>query len=216
MTSNLRLLSFALATSSLSLFGAGEARAGFFDFVFSPPPAYAPAQQPGLGQSYGPRQTVIIRSAPSAVSRPEPRAAATTTAIEHADRHIVSPLEKVLQKSGPMAAFAKDATLRSGDIVVTDRGISVFEGQIAERHESREFLPLSRSFYRGRPELAALERASGFRPRVVAAVAAPSAARELTVVKKREPAREVAKVVFPAPDRLEAASDGPARAGEGI
>jgi hypothetical protein len=46
----------------------------------------------------------------------------------------------------PMAAILEDPTLRAGDAVMTERGMTIFEGSgAATRHQPTDFVPLSKA-----------------------------------------------------------------------
>jgi len=69
-------------------------------------------------------------------------------------------LADVARERGFQAAFMEDPTLRSGDILVTQAGIVVFEGR--DKTRENNFRPLNRSRLKNRADLALLQKISGF------------------------------------------------------
>ena len=76
------------------------------------------------------------------------------------DLAAVRKLSEVARERGFQAAFMEDPTLRSGDILVTQAGIVVFEG--GDKKRENNFRPLSRSRLKNRADLALLQKISGF------------------------------------------------------
>ena len=184
---------FIIAATAVVL-GAAPARADFLDFLFAhgapqvrtapPPPVYfPPAPAPRV-------ERLDVRREPPA-RRPERPITGGVT-------RTAAALKEILRKSGPMAAFEKDPTLRFGDIVVTNEGISVFQGDAIGLHEADQFFPLAVSAYRDRPELVALQRASGLRPRPVLTALATPRPRALTIAPSRTPTAGRAQPASPA------------------
>ena len=190
---------FALFAFS-SLAGSSNANAGLLDFLFgnrNPAPVYAPRPAPGYmpmqKQSYSPRQygepRYRIRSARRAAAPARSETSAAETAPEDTTRNLkaIRELYAIANEQGFTAAFLRDSTLRTGDIVVTPTGIAVFEGERANSHRSNQFRPLARSRLRNRIDLARLQSASGFNAGAIAG--ATQEARTLTIsrVSKRPP-----------------------------
>lgn len=88
------------------------------------------------------------------VDKPSPEPARDLLAIRK--------LSDVARERGFQAAFMEDPTLRSGDILVTQVGIVVFEGSDTKRENN--FRPLSKSRLKNRADLALLQKISGFGP----------------------------------------------------
>ena len=83
-------------------------------------------------------------------------------------------LLQVLKDHGAREAFMADPTLRSGDLVVTETGISLFSGAHGGAHTVTDFRPVALSTLRNRSSLIELERVSGLllaRPAVASAPA---------------------------------------------
>jgi hypothetical protein len=168
------LLSFSVLGSS------GSAQAGLFDFLFGnqqPAPApfgYAP-QRPMDMQQYrkkgaqkfrDPRETKESRAAAKA-HRGERLSASGDKASPLPARDLVAirKLSDVARDQGFQAAFMQDPTLRSGDILVTQAGIVVFEG--GDKSRVNNFRPLYASRLKNRADLALLQKISGFgQPRI--------------------------------------------------
>jgi hypothetical protein len=103
------------------------------------------------------------------------------TAVE-----LVKKLTVVLHDQGASAAFMQDPTLRSGDIVVTETGISVFHGAEGSEHSASDFKPVSQLSGPKRASLILLERASGLNREGAAKVSKATVASPLAVVKHRQ------------------------------
>lgn len=154
---------FAAFLSFGVLGSSGSAQAGLFDFLFgaprpAPPPyGYAP-QRPDL------QNRKAVRNRDDAKSRrgAERLSASADKASPLPARDLVAirKLAEVARDEGFQAAFMQDPTLRSGDILVTQTGIVVFEGGDAKRVSN--FRPLSSSRLRNRADLALLQKISGF------------------------------------------------------
>jgi hypothetical protein len=76
------------------------------------------------------------------------------------DLAAIRKLSDVARDQGFQAAFMQDPTLRSGDILVTQAGIVVFEG--GDKTRVNNFRPLSTSRLKNRADLALLQKISGF------------------------------------------------------
>ena len=155
-----------LTLLALACAGAQPARAGFFDFLFSqqrpqqqiyvpyaPGPRYAPL--PGMRDDFGePARKKKDRDSAQASGNDQRSAEQAARNLENYRR-----LQDVLRDQGAKAAFLKDPTLHSGDIVVTPAGLEVFEGGGGQLHARNQFRPLASSSYRGRADLASLQKA---------------------------------------------------------
>jgi hypothetical protein len=166
---------FAALLSFSVLGSTGSAQAGLFDFLFgqqqpAPQPyGYAP-QRPLDVQRYrrdgghkfrDPRETKESRAAAKA-RRGERLSASGDKASPLPARDLVAirKLSEVARDQGFQAAFMQDPTLRSGDILVTQAGIVVFEG--GDKTRVNNFRPLSASRLKNRADLALLQKISGF------------------------------------------------------
>jgi hypothetical protein len=121
---------------------APASSAGFFESIFGPsanqapqPAPFYPVYSPRVVRSVvGPRVDRVKRA-----SRLRPK---KTLIADKADKHSVKCCSSVQEA---MTAISHDPTLRSGDIVVTERGLKVFTGAPSERHPDREFTPIVNS-----------------------------------------------------------------------
>jgi len=166
-----------VALLSFSVLGStGSAQAGLFDFLFGQQPAPAPVpygyapQRPmemqrhrrGDRQKFrDPRETKESRAA--AKARRGERLSASgdkPSPLPARDLVAIRKLSEVARDQGFQAAFMQDPTLRSGDILVTQAGIVVFEG--GDKTRENNFRPLSRSRLKNRADLALLQKISGF------------------------------------------------------
>jgi hypothetical protein len=171
-----------VALFSLSVLGSsGSAQAGLFDFLFgNQPPApapfgYAPSRpmdrqqyrkgsHRASGEFRDPRETKAaakLRRAGERLSASGDKA----SPLPARDLVAIRKLSDVARDQGFQAAFMQDPTLRSGDILVTQTGIVVFEGGDTKRVNN--FRPLSSSRLKNRADLALLQKISGFgQPRI--------------------------------------------------
>jgi hypothetical protein len=127
-----RLIAIGIAVQAAS--GVPQAQAGILDFLFgrSPEPvAVAPAPAPNFSSEF--RRTAT-RPAPSSVRN----AATVRTAANVA----------LCCKDGgdPMHALMSDPTLRDGDAVMTDHGMTVFRGSGHDRvHQPQDFVAIAKA-----------------------------------------------------------------------
>jgi hypothetical protein len=119
------------------LMTAPEAHAGLFDFLFgrhdAPPQISAPP--PSVNRFRRPIVSSFRRKARSE--------AAHMPVKESRSRSVA-----LCCKDGgdPMAAILEDPTLRPGDAVMTERGMTIFEGSgAATRHLPEDLVPLSKA-----------------------------------------------------------------------
>lgn len=136
-----RLLPALVVAAAVAI--PGQAMAiGLFEALFGPPrPVYVvPAPQ-----LYAPE----FRPAPRPRARVKvvkPRAsAARVAAVEVSNRPTKPRLLNVAltpeEQKSPVAKFLGDQTLRSGDVVVTAKGLYVFKGSGNSRHRIADFAP---------------------------------------------------------------------------
>jgi hypothetical protein len=120
------------------LMTAPEAHAGLFDFLFGRHDAPAPqisAPPPSVNRFRRPIVSSFRRKARSE--------AAHMPVKESRSRSVA-----LCCKDGgdPMAAVLEDSTLRAGDAVMTERGMTIFEGSgAATRHLPEDLVPLSKA-----------------------------------------------------------------------
>ncbi|MBN9080064.1 MAG: hypothetical protein BGP04_04600 [Rhizobiales bacterium 62-17] len=137
------------------------AQAGLFDFLFgnSQPqrPVYAP--QPGAqpraqdrNRTKTKKEAKRGKAMSATADGPNPAVARDLKTVRH--------LAEVAQTQGIAAALLQDPTLRSGDIVVTASGLTVYE---AGSRKANPFRPLAESRLRNRSDLAQLQRAFALR-----------------------------------------------------
>jgi hypothetical protein len=137
---------------------AGAAQAGFLEDLFGG--GEAPAVSPWAGRSPAPRKP-RVEHARRPVERPAPIvmhakpiygapiAAATAPAsaftgnVKPKPPRFCSPLDKTAASADTTQALMRDATLRYGDVVVTDEGVHVFEGTGACPHTVSNFRTLA-------------------------------------------------------------------------
>ena len=83
---------------------------------------------------------------------------------------------------GPAGRFLQDATLKSGDVIVTSEGLMVFRGSPKTRHSERDFVPLSRAGAliprHSRTELAQLDSAIASPPELAQPSSSPILAQD--------------------------------------
>jgi hypothetical protein len=120
------------------LMTAPEAHAGLFDFLFGHHDAPAPqisAPPPSVKSFRRPIVSSFRRKARSdAAHRPVKESRSGSVALCCKDG------------GDPMAAILEDPTLRAGDAVMTERGMTIFEGSgAATRHQPADFVPLSKA-----------------------------------------------------------------------
>jgi hypothetical protein len=167
-----------VALFSFSVLGSsGSAQAGLFDFLFgnqqpAPQPyGYAPQRPMDMQQNRkgthkfrDPRETKESRAARRAGERVS-ASGDKASPLPARDLVAIRKLSDVARDQGFQAAFMQDPTLRSGDILVTQTGIVVFEGGDTKRVNN--FRPLSSSRLKNRADLALLQKISGFgQPRI--------------------------------------------------
>ena len=150
----------ALVAACAGLTAFGSAQAGLFDEIFggSSAPDWP---QPQIVRRHAPaHRRVEFHRAPASVSADA--ASATGSAVKPPEfcswqKQNAAPVDRT-------EALMRDATLRAGDVIMTDEGVRVFAGRSACPHTVRDFQTLaeaSRALPRGeRMVLAALERAT--------------------------------------------------------
>jgi hypothetical protein len=122
-----------------TLIGAqpGLAHAGLFDMLFggqqeapsyaapsyNEPPSYG---GPTAGQRY-------LQSRPFERMRRKPAVAAVTIKEDHA----------AMKQAAQTTDLMHDKTLRPGDVVMTDKGVRVFDGEKGSRHDGDDFVKIS-------------------------------------------------------------------------
>lgn len=174
-----------IAVAGVVLLGASvaPARADFVsDFlnIFKPP-----AQQQAA-----PTLAPVRRQA-----RPKIKVASRQPAVAHDARTAPKPsvaLLQVLKERGAREVFLVDPTLRSGDLVVTETGISLFSGGHGGKHSLADFRPVATSSLRNRTSLIELERVSGLLANRSATANAAPVEMPLTVSLSRK-SRETAE-----------------------
>ena len=140
----------------------GSARAGLFDELFGASSASAPDW---------PQPQIVRRHAASnrRVEVHKASASASADAASSTGSAVKAPEFCSWQKQNAAPtdrteALMRDATLRAGDVIMTDEGVRVFAGRSACPHTVRDFQTLaeaSRALPRGeRMVLAAMERAT--------------------------------------------------------
>jgi hypothetical protein len=117
---------------------APEAHAGLFDFLFGRHDAPAPqisAPPPSVNSFRRPIVSSFRRKARSEVAhKPVKESRSRSVALCCKDG------------GDPMAAILEDPTLRAGDAVMTEQGMTIFEGSGgATRHQLADFVPLSKA-----------------------------------------------------------------------
>ena len=170
------------------LFGGGQQQPTYQTYP-SNRGGYQPAPQDGF---VAPAEDLAKRKAREAARAAAVQRAAAEQAAR--DLQLIHKLAEVAKEQGPKAAFMMDPTLRSGDIVVTRAGIEVFQGGGGRVHLANQFRPLASSSYRGRNDLALLQKASGFTGVVSAAASPAPEPRPLTIQGKRANAGKAADV----------------------
>lgn len=122
---------FAAAALALAL-PLDTAQAGFFDFLFAPPP-FAPNPYQGYPGAMAPhwRGPHLHRHRPKIVERRRHRIAAIEKTQRGALTHIAS------------TGIMDDKSLQEGDAVMTQRGIRIFTGSSNAHHSPDDFAKLS-------------------------------------------------------------------------
>jgi hypothetical protein len=120
------------------LMTAPEAHAGLFDFLFGRHDAPIP-------QISAPPQSVNSFRRPFVSSfRRKARTEAAYKPVNESRSRSVALCCK--DGGDPMAAILEDPTLRAGDAVMTERGMTIFEGSgAATRHQPEDFVALSKA-----------------------------------------------------------------------
>jgi hypothetical protein len=176
--------SFFLSLIAAATLASSARSQGFFIGIPSPTPAEPLAAPPWPSLSL---QELAAR-AKARRARELARLAAQEQR-EEADKEAAIELAKklavVLHEKGATAAFMQDTTLRSGDIVVTQTGIRVFQGVEGSEHSPSDFKPVSQLSGPKRASLILLERASGLNRQAANKVSKATAPPPLTVVKHR-------------------------------
>jgi hypothetical protein len=121
----------ALAALAAPLDGA---HAGFFDFLFSPPPptyyqSAPPAYPSGMGPRWRPHVIFHAR-------RPKP------VALHHPHK-VIAEKTRHAKLAHTVAGLMDDDSLQNGDAVMTDRGIRIFTGDAGSHHALDDFVKLS-------------------------------------------------------------------------
>jgi hypothetical protein len=135
----------ALAFTGLSL--AMPAHAGFLDFLFegSPPIGRYPGGQVyERERSPGVRDSYEVRRVKREAQRHEDQSDQQLVKI---NRSNIKKYQDIAKVEGVKAALLKDHTLRRGDILVTPKGLIVYDGR------GGRFQPLEQSSLKNRPDL---------------------------------------------------------------
>jgi hypothetical protein len=125
---------------------ASRAHAGFFDFLFGPPP------QTRAIEPYYPYPSHFRRHADRGFHRHAAHRLVARVKLSAADKHPVQPL-------GPIDIMDDDS-LKHGDAVMTQAGIRIFVGYSSSHHEPEDFRRISdikKLSRRERSALAALD-----------------------------------------------------------
>jgi hypothetical protein len=151
----LRLLMLCLVLISA---GAVQAQ-GFFDYFFGgfePPPPPPQMRQYWVSPRTPPPMTYVPPS-PALKLQRNPYLDAYEQGQELSSKPEKVPPPPV--GKGPLGPFLFDATLRSGDVVVTSQGLYVYRGRGGAEHQIRDFIPLARSAVKT-PQLVSIDRAT--------------------------------------------------------
>ncbi len=156
-TAQIAFVAFIVAWGGLA--AVGPAQAGLFDELFGAS-STSDWPQPQIVRRHAPaRRHVEVHRAPASGGEAASASGSTSKAPQ-----FCSWQNQTTVPADRTEALMRDATLRAGDVIMTDEGVRVFAGRSACPHTVRDFQTLaeaSRALPRGeRMVLAAMERAT--------------------------------------------------------
>jgi hypothetical protein len=163
LSNSARKATVALIVACAGLVAAGSAQAGFLEELFGGPSAAPDWPSPQLERRHAPpRRRVEVHRVMSVGTNASGDASAAGSSPKKPQ--FCSWQDEASAPHDRTEALMRDATLRAGDVIMTDEGVRVFAGRAACPHTVRDFQTLaeaSRALPRGeRMVLAAMEQAT--------------------------------------------------------